>query len=258
MAILPRIKKLINKSRIHISDSIFFFFLKLQNHYIFLNQQSVYMFRPIGSKRVPQAKIKQFWTDFDAGKKEHGIFVTKKDGSTRIKPRPPYFHVDSPWKRKPVTVTQGVLGTVRTFLSVDNLRMFVNRVNRTNKLAKTQFQHFILQPTEILAIDRKNLRILERAYPATVLDNAINLKSTKEETRYSWILKRKLKGLPRAKLQKIKIAIETGYKEYRKTLLKENIMTDFESPNILVIDFDLKTMKPILAQIDHGGSRQIW
>ncbi len=216
------------------------------------------MYRPIGSKRVAPTKIKQFWTDFDAGKKEHGQVVIKKDGTKRIKPRPPYFHVDSPWKRKPVTVTQGVLGTVRTFVSTDSLRMFVNRVNRTNKLAKMRFQHFIFQPTEILAIDRKNLRILERGYPATALDNAINLKSKSADTRYSWILKRKLRGLSENKLQQVKIAIENGYTEYRIALMRENIMTDFQSPNILVTDFNLKTMKPTLAQIDHGGSRQIW
>jgi hypothetical protein len=132
------------------------------------------MLRKIGSKKISKPKIKQFWKDFDTGKKDHSQCTFKQDGTKRTKPRPPYFNLSGTWTRKPFVVSPGLLGTVRTFKSRIELINFIKRFNKTNKLANLTFQNFTFQPTEILAIDRKNLRILEKVYPATTVSNILN------------------------------------------------------------------------------------
>ncbi len=102
-------------------------------------------------KKLSPARQKWFWEQYNAGK----IREDPKRQFTREKTRMPVYAIPS------------LMGTVRRFSMRKHLLAHIRRASRINRFGtQTKFETFEFQPTQILAIDKKNLRTLERVYRA--------------------------------------------------------------------------------------------
>jgi len=113
---------------------------------------AVFRIRP--RKRLIAKQKRAFWEDFDAGLR------TRKSLGQKNNPRP--F----------LAVTKSTAGTVREFRNGEDMLKELRLMRGLAKeIMERKPRSFELQPVEILALDAKNLRWLERVYPApTVYD----------------------------------------------------------------------------------------
>ncbi|MFA6269059.1 MAG: hypothetical protein WCW13_03085 [archaeon] len=222
-------------------------------------------------KKLSPLQRTQFWADFDAGKKDYKEVVSGNRTGVRKKPRPIIFDLTRARSMRPVAVTPTVAGTVRGFGDYARFRRFIEKVRAVNKLVPQKNTFFDFVPMQILAIDRKNLRILERVYPApSINDIRASLPERKAikkglvyegqslvpYSRYDQFFQRKVDAYKKpVDWNKVDLAIEKAYEELvREITLGRKILIDFDPTNILVIDFDFARMRPTLCLVDHGGS----
>jgi len=192
-------------------------------------------------KKLSPAQQKWFWENYDAGK--------IKEKRERILDKT--FGADS---RKPVYASPSMMGTVREFADKEHMAEHIGRVSRINRLgSQTKFKTFEFQPTQILAVDRKNLRTLERVYRAP---NAARILGSYKWNRFNSpfgrvFLKRMQKK--EAGFKGMKMAVQKTLLEiYEK--ISSKIGFDDSETNILVLDYDPETKKPLIAIVDHGLS----
>lgn len=218
--------------------------------------------------RVPKAVISprrlvQFWKEYDAGKRRsvtrhmsHEEWALHAAKYARTRRKHPWF-MEVKWRREPVAVTPSVLGTVRTFDNQDVMDSFLRRVRSTNSLFRSA-RKFDFQPTYILGI--RGLELLEQVFRAP---NIANLKW--RETQGGLYLSVLMKKLQRKQvdMNRFATAVEAAMVEAKKLVhdksieLNKGIHGDLQDVNILVLDYNPKTNKPLLAFVDHGGSQQL-
>ncbi len=190
---------------------------------------AVFRIRP--RKRLRAEQKRTFWEDFDAGLR------TRKKLGQKNNPRP--F----------LAVTKSTAGTVREFHNREDMLKELREMKAlSQEIMARKPQSFELQPVEILALDAKNLRWLERVYPApTVHDfHEVSFKSR----YYSYFIKKlKRKGIELHEAQKI---VREAYRELEKI----GPSCDATDENVLVLDIDLKSKKALFALIDLGRSKR--
>ncbi|MDD5147880.1 MAG: hypothetical protein PHH08_00265 [Candidatus ainarchaeum sp.] len=203
--------------------------------------------RPPEKKLSPERQ-KLFWREYDAGR--------IKESTKRVLDR-----TMGTGSRKPVYASPSMMGTVRNFRTRKDMLRHIQKFARTNKIGtQTKFETFEFQPTQILAVDRKNLRTLERVYRAPsvarILDaNAETVFGTLSNSHFGRkFLERMQKK--RARLQDMQSAVRRALLEIDEKILPK-IGFDPSESNILVLDFDPKTKKPLIAIVDHGYSIQL-
>jgi hypothetical protein len=192
--------------------------------------------RPPEKKLSPEQR-RQFWGRFGAGE--------IKENNKRL--------FASGWRRAPVFASPSLMGTVRKFSSREDLLEHIKSVSRMNRFGmQTKFETFEFQPTQILALDRKNLQTLERVYRAP---NGRQILEENPENGFGspfgkqfW-RKMQQKGVG---LEELKKAFNNAYTEI---WTKIYVHFDLQRTNILVLDFDPKTKKPLIAIVDHGRSQ---
>ncbi|MFH1390865.1 MAG: hypothetical protein ABIH20_00965 [Candidatus Diapherotrites archaeon] len=151
-----------------------------------------------------------------------------------------------------VNVRRGVLGTVRDFASKLNLRIYVAIARAVEEVAKKgSFKTFDLIPLEILSVQAKRGRLLERVYPSPNLFQVKEyLKSSKVQSRYhDFFLKRfKEWGISKEELLEKLTAFERNF----SGVLKEHgINYDPNEANILLHDYDPKTGRFLVSLTDY-------
>ncbi len=206
------------------------------------------------NKKPTSEQVARFWTDWSEGKRRR----------TGRKSQKPWFDQSGFRKRVPVKVTPTLLGTVRTFENRKYLRQHLRYVTAVNKFfRKAKFRYFEFQPTQIFSVDRKNLRTLERVYPAP---NAFSIKSAGEGSLLygKWLSRRlRKKNVP---FQAFLGILGEALTEFRRTafdaasdVAPRNRLygIDVSDSNILVLDYDPVQKKVLLSFVDHGLSHYI-
>ncbi|MCX6802401.1 MAG: hypothetical protein NT067_04810 [Candidatus Diapherotrites archaeon] len=104
-------------------------------------------------KKVSRKQVRRFWADYDAGRR------VRKNLRKPIR-----------WKRTLLPFSKSMAGTAREFQSQQD---FENALKLAESIPRyimgKKPKYFELQPVEILGIDRKGLRYVERVYPALLL-----------------------------------------------------------------------------------------
>lgn len=197
-----------------------------------------------GFKRIDRKLLPAFWREHDEGKRRRTQKRVEQIAIKRNLTSGRYF--DANWGKEPVWVTLTILGTVRRFISWRNLTRYIKAVVRVNRWGTTQpHRSFIYVPHQIIDIDHKNNRILERVY----LSPSIERVKLAVDVLYSANLKRKLAGRNLTKEQinqSLRMAVdeiyETGPAEFE----------DRHPFNIVVHDFDKKTGLPLITIVDYS------
>jgi hypothetical protein len=197
-------------------------------------------------RRPPQKKLsseqrRQFWKKYAVGE----IKENKKRQFTRNR------------SRMPVYASPTLMGTVRRFRSKKDLLEHIKIVSKINRLGiQTKFETFEFQPTQILAIDRKKLQTVERVYRAP---NTRQILEENPENGFGspfgkqfW-RRMQQKGVS---LEELRKALNDANNEISTKILHnpQAPSFDFFNQNILLLDFDPETKKPLIAIVDHGNS----
>lgn len=209
--------------------------------------------RIIPKKHVDSKRIKQFWMDYDLGKRRAGKERVERMGG----------RFSSHRSRGPVAVSPSLLGTVRNFRSRKFLQVFLQNVHCLNNFFSDRKQeHFVFQPLQVLHVDLGKLRVLERVYRSPNVYQL--LYDTPSPDSYGGMLCRKLfdrlekKGVSRKELNS---AVQKAYAEYLSIIvpkiLSSHFNLDVHELNVLVLDYDPETKKVLLAQVDHGLSASV-
>ena len=192
-------------------------------------------------KKVKSEYIKKFWREWDKPDKAKKLLI-----------------VNSEWHRKVWAVSPTVLATVRIFTGKNSnkeARMYVKNSRVFEKrIMSAKPEKFVLQPVEFLGSNEGKL--LERVYRGVDLNH---LKLKKSTPRYLASLKRRLKrkGIDLEKesdFLRVNKAAEEAFEEINKILktkLKEKL--PILRVNCLLLDFDPKTGKVLIASVDHGN-----
>lgn len=197
--------------------------------------------RVIPRKRVSPEQVRRFWADYDAhGRRSTRILRFFRGGRFR----------------QPVAFSASLLGTVRLFYDRRHLMFFLNKVNRLNRFFRDRKQeHFVFQPVQILHIDRKNFRLVERVYRFPNVDQIITppMEGTYGFSLYQRLVeKMKKKGVSHSEWWH---AVMKAYDEYSNMVdYQSDIYLDVRKANTVVLDYDPKTKKVLLAQVDPGSS----
>jgi len=194
--------------------------------------------RPRSGKPLQKKEQAAFWKRFDSGK----VKQLEKRAFVKFK------------KRAPVFIDYHRLGVIHRFRSAEALEYHIECVRRLNNAAsQTRFRTFLFQPTRILSIDETNLRTLEQVHHGP---DIYTLTSTNPNFRQQNVFFRKFalamkkKGVELSEVQK---AAETANHEFLSWRRGE-IAFDRAQRNILVLDYNPKTKKPLLAVVAHGFS----
>ena len=145
-------------------------------------------------------------------------------------------------------MTASTLGTVRTFFSQEDFRLYIQKVNRTNQLgSKTRFEHFHFQPTQLFAVDRKGRRVIERTYLAPSVSDILRdeLSDSRYGKKFDNGMRENKVNSAELKMNLIKAVIELKERVWKQTHY------DSHQTNLLVLDYDPKTKKPTIAIVDH-------
>lgn len=212
--------------------------------------------------RIPKPKISprriaQFWKDYDAGKRRSVNRHLGKEEWLRhatkhkcgVERKEPWFQQVGMWKREPVAVTPTVLGTVRNFRKEETLIDFLSRVKACNdrfKSAKT----FDFQPTHVLSVDAEKLRLLEHVFRAPAIHNIL------ERDRNALYQDALYNRLHRKQVD-FEEFFEAVRRAHNEILQHVDIQTFHLEPfgvNLLVLDYNPKTKKPLIAFVDQGSS----
>ncbi len=203
-----------------------------------------------------------FWAEFDAGKR----FSQRKTRSKK-----PWFDQTGARNRQPVWVNLHSIGTVRKFSSREKLQEHLDKVKAVNKFGqKIRFQHFDFVPTQIVAVDRKNFRTLERAYKAPSLSDVSEATkdwygSTPDGKHFTTqhfddLQKMSLYGpafIRRMREKKVSLPAlhaalsRTSAEIYRK--IHKPFQVDTADTNLIVLDYNPKTDRPKIMLVDHWG-----
>lgn len=185
--------------------------------------------------KISLAEAKAFWEKLDQMPK-------KSNRPSFVKHKP----------LKPFSVLGKVVGTVKSFPTIHQLREHLRLVNAINKLGKkTSFESFEFVPLQILGIDRKNCRTLERAFMRPTMANIVYRSSPGlglKDNLYGETFEKRMK-LKGVKLEEVEESLRKAHAEIREKIFSE-INFDFRESNIIVVDYDKQTKKPLLAIID--------
>ncbi len=181
------------------------------------------------AKKVKPDYVKKFWREWKSPEKVGKHLLPK-----------------TCWGRKVWALSLTTLVTVRRFSNKTNAKIYVKKSKAIErKIMKANPQHFVLQPIQFFGIRRG--QVLERVYPGS---NYMHLNAARKDiVRYKNLLQRKLKRKGTS-IQKADKMIGVAVKELQKIQQENNILPAYKS-NILVLDFDPKTGKTMLAIIDH-------
>lgn len=191
-------------------------------------------------KKVPPAVVHDFWIRFDAN----------NHASARRKAVPAF--ISGYHRRFPIPVTPSLLGHVRYFRSRENFRRHISMVSWTNRAGQsTKFSSFNFFPMQIVGVDRSHNRLIERVYAAPnvrdILDGSP--RDIAKSSRYGKNLLRILKkrGVSLRLLRKV---LTVAINEMKETFSKVPYL-DFKASNLLILDIDPVSKKPLLVIIDH-------
>lgn len=172
----------------------------------------------------------------------------------------PWFMQNGLWKREPVAVTPSILGTVRTFTNLKGqphrelVSLFREKIRRSNEVLNYLGTKFEFQPTHILAgRERPNgdIQLLEQAFRGPTLANLMESRHT--GNLYSRALRSRLRR-KKVKMKEFMHALRLAEAEILTLNRYNQFHDDLHQANILVLDYNPQTKKPLLAVIDHGGS----
>jgi len=191
------------------------------------------------AKKLSPAQQKAFWENYNAGR----IRENTKRRFMSVKSRSPVF------------ASAGLMGTIRKFENRQAMLMHIRAVSRMNRIGTgKKFVHFDFQPTQILALDKKNLRTLERVYRAP---NIFQVTIGASEIAKSPFGRQFLRRMQEKKvsIEEVQDALLVAKKELFQEFAQKNALDyDFAESNILVLDYNPETKKPLIAIIDHGYS----
>jgi len=182
---------------------------------------------------VSRARIDGFWEAFESGEKRGGQLA------------------DYTWKRKAFSLSPTSLATVRSFRTpVEALQYQKNSDKFRQEIMKKKPKHFTLQLVQFF--DRKGDHLLERVYTGP---NLVDFSDS--VGRYYGFLKQRLKK------KGIDLDDPKQFTEMNKKLGKafkelEGLFfplskhgNGLDDVNTLILDYDPKTKKFLLALIDH-------
>jgi|SRR3989338_7153246 len=188
--------------------------------------------------KLPLEKQRSFWRKVDSG-------------ALRENPKRAFFHSKP---NAPIFVSPHTVGHIRRFNSREDLARFIGKVNSTNKFIFGQeFDFCEFEPTQLLSIDRKNLRMLEVAHIAPNVSQVLHPERPQNDTPYArrfWKkMRQKFDGWkPKDIRELLKKKLEYAYFQIERQFQGA---VDVNESNLLVLDFDFETGKPVLAIIDH-------
>lgn len=213
-------------------------------------------------KVVSGERLQSFWADYDTGGRRSRRRHEKKDPFNR---KPFFVQEGTPQGRhtqEPVWVTPTVLGVVRTFYSAGDIDYFLERVGRANRvLSDRSVPSVEFQPLQILGVDRDRLRLVERAYRgpsiADVLDSNPRTHFNSLYGSVFWKKMMKKYAHPERMLPDIRLALTLARAEISLAVQRARppFWIDQDHTNFVVLDYNPRTKKPLIAVVDHGGSK---
>ena len=218
----------------------------------------------IAKARPTRRKMLAFWREHAAGRRRS---QTRRDHPREYEldakgfmRRVRWFGQQGYKRREPEWYDHHTLGVVRQYDSKGDLDSELQRISRMNQMAKkSPFKHFALYPIEILGVHRATLRLVERVHRAPNVAELVAIESW-EELPYrhlygiEFIRRMRSKGIALHDLQeKVRVAFD----ELRDFVNEKKLPLDFRATNLLVVDYDVRTQKPVIQIIDVGHSKLV-
>lgn len=217
------------------------------------------------SKMVSDERLQSFWTDYESGGRRSRKRHERKDPFKR---KPFFVQEGTPQGRhmqEPVRVTPTVLGVVRTFYSAEDVDYFLERVRRTNQLFSHRSVPSVeFQPLLILGVDRNRLRLVERAYRGPTIADVLDSSPAKHfNSLYGsvfWSKMKKKYAHPERMLPTIRHALVLARAEILSAVQRARppFWIDQDYSNFVVLDYNPMAKKPLIAVVDHGGSKSTY
>lgn len=156
--------------------------------------------------------------------------------------------------RKFIPVSPNTMGTIRQFETRKELKWHIDLVRKTNQLFSAKHQLFEFVPTQIFLVDKNEARTVERAFRAPNIRNIL-FSSPRQffnsDFGKSFLRKMEKKGV---KLEELRNALKKASDEINTIASQYVRPIDTNKSNILVLDFDPVSKKPLIAIVDHGYS----
>ncbi|MEK6902872.1 MAG: hypothetical protein AABX02_04790, partial [archaeon] len=205
---------------------------------------------------VPIFKLVRFWRDYDKGLRR-----SKNRQPAEGKDNRPWFDQTGQKRNaEPLAITPSILGSVKTFERKRDLIKHLTIVRYVNNIGrKVFFPSFEFQPTQLLSVDIPRHRVLVRAYRApTVFDIVHALQERRSIQDFSlygdrFARRMRSKGISDAEILESMYGVEGEVEDYFGGILGN----DIDTTNILVLDIDSHSKKPLISFVDNGPKRWI-
>jgi hypothetical protein len=185
--------------------------------------------------------------------------------STRRKPENPkgqrqWFDQWGVRVREPAWVTPTLVGTIRTFTTQTRVREFLEYVTIINRfIGKKKSKSYEILKMQVIDANIEKHRILERAYMGPNVQEVTTCASYEKlakQSLYGKILARKMiqKNVPYEELREWVLAAYRSLHDDILPIYYKLLKFDFQEQNVLVVDYNPATNKPLFAIVDHGRS----
>jgi hypothetical protein len=146
----------------------------------------------------------------------------------------------------------GLDGVSRVFPSRDKLRLYIQRVNRSNAMgSRALFTHIEFVPTQLLRVNRSTGKVIEKAYPGPSILSILKAQDYADLSRstlYGRELAQKMIR-QRVSFEDFVEATQLAYDDI--LLLSKQAHFDKNGGNALALDYNPTTRKMKVVLVDH-------
>ena len=193
-------------------------------------------------RRQVKARVRNlptFWEEYEAGRRRASQSEKFKSQSRT-------------GRRELLKIDDHNFGVVREFPNFQQMDLYLFKNRRINDVGeRIEFEHLHFQLTHIIGIDFKKNRLLEQVYEAPNADVLMGSQDKIVERSIfgeAFLKKMKEKGVS---LEELREPLSKAYQEIEKKLVYQAASFDFAWTNMIVLDYDKETKKPLIAVTDY-------